>query len=446
MEFNVRKSLQKFFSIISFSVILGFCFSSVTFAGTSVESTIHTSVNSSCQLSALSSSTISGALDPGTAGEIGSVYLGARCNDGGGWALYVAGNGSGSSKTSLVHTTNSSNTIATGTTFSGSTSAWGLKASVAESSNYTSTIDYASSYATVPSSNTKLASMSSGTDVVLGAVIKTDYKAFVSSTQASGSYQGKVKYILVHPQNASVPFGGISTMQEMTSTICSNASEGTTAELTDSRDGKTYTVAKLADGNCWMTQNLALGGSSAITLTSSDSDVSSNFTLPASTTSWYGDGQEYGLYNPYDNQDDDINRYGTYYSWSTAVAGTDISANEATGSVCPKGWSLPTSEQGDNLYVVYGAVFDEEFYESESFYLDEDLPAKMSSLNPVYSGYLDAYDSDSRPSYVGDSMQLWQSTSSNSDATAFNINLDGDFYPSATDVKSTGRPVRCVAR
>ena len=48
-------------------------------------------------------------------------------------------------------------------------------------------------------------------------------------------------------------------MQEMTSTICADAAENDTAQLTDTRDGKKYWVTKLADGNCWMTQNLDLG-------------------------------------------------------------------------------------------------------------------------------------------------------------------------------------------
>lgn len=40
------------------------------------------------------------------------------------------------------------------------------------------------------------------------------------------------------------------------SRICENSPIGMTNQLIDSRDGKKYWVAKLADGNCWMTQNL----------------------------------------------------------------------------------------------------------------------------------------------------------------------------------------------
>ncbi|MDO5480548.1 MAG: hypothetical protein Q4F58_02700 [Candidatus Saccharibacteria bacterium] len=38
-------------------------------------------------------------------------------------------------------------------------------------------------------------------------------------------------------------------------------STGDTAVLQDLRDGQMYTVAKLADGNVWMVDNLNLGAS-----------------------------------------------------------------------------------------------------------------------------------------------------------------------------------------
>lgn len=53
-------------------------------------------------------------------------------------------------------------------------------------------------------------------------------------------------------------FSGITYMQDMTPNICATADEHETTQLIDKRDGKSYWVAKLKDGNCWMTQNLAL--------------------------------------------------------------------------------------------------------------------------------------------------------------------------------------------
>ncbi len=76
-------------------------------------------------------------------------------------------------------------------------------------------------------------------------------------------------------------------MQDMTSTVCNNtvAYDGTdikgqpggevSKQLIDSRDGKAYWVSKLADGNCWMTQNLALDLDSNKALTSANTDLNS---------------------------------------------------------------------------------------------------------------------------------------------------------------------------
>ena len=61
--------------------------------------------------------------------------------------------------------------------------------------------------------------------------------------------------------------------------------------LSDVRDNNTYTVRKLADGNCWMSENLRLNGGT--TITPANSDVSSNFTLATAqtigATVWSGD-------------------------------------------------------------------------------------------------------------------------------------------------------------
>ncbi|MBR2695459.1 hypothetical protein IKE86_00915 [Candidatus Saccharibacteria bacterium] len=48
-----------------------------------------------------------------------------------------------------------------------------------------------------------------------------------------------------------------------------------TFALRDTRDGKRYTVRRLADGNCWMVQNLNLDLYSGMTLTASDTDLNS---------------------------------------------------------------------------------------------------------------------------------------------------------------------------
>ena len=74
--------------------------------------------------------------------------------------------------------------------------------------------------------------------------------------------------------------------------ITSGVTIGTTADgvgsfaLKDTRDGKRYVVRRLADGNCWMAQNLNLDLYTGMTLTSEDTNLTSKDTwvLTSSTT------------------------------------------------------------------------------------------------------------------------------------------------------------------
>ncbi len=50
----------------------------------------------------------------------------------------------------------------------------------------------------------------------------------------------------------------ITTMQEMTERVCDISRAGAMKSLRDERDGTYYRVKKMADGNCWMVDNLAL--------------------------------------------------------------------------------------------------------------------------------------------------------------------------------------------
>ena len=234
----------------------------------------------------------------------------------------------------------------------------------------------------------------------------------VNTSLPSGTYSNQV-VVSVVANPAFVPvFDGIQTMQEMTSTICADAAENDTAQLTDTRDGKKYWVTKLADGNCWMTQNLDLdlgvkdGNTDTIVLTPADSDVSNNWTPPRSTEpagtitssntftetySWdlgmyvksdpdgyssYCHGVK-GLSDPSctsagwtdvssmtpmtDGTTNEVistdnNTYnahylvGNLYQWNAVTAGTggvDVVGKDATDSICPKGWNLPTSNNSN---------------------------------------------------------------------------------------------------
>ena len=73
--------------------------------------------------------------------------------------------------------------------------------------------------------------------------------------------------------------GSYYAMQDMSHDICNSVTRTgaeTTTQLVDIRDNKLYYVTKLADNNCWMTQNLdlELRGTSTAALTSENTDLS----------------------------------------------------------------------------------------------------------------------------------------------------------------------------
>lgn len=146
--------------------------------------------------------------------------------------------------------------------------------------------------------------------------------------------------------STSKTLSDISTMQEMTQTICAKSKVGDTNTLTDTRDNNTYTIRKHEDNNCWMTQNLRLAGEK--TLTPADSDVVSDYTLPASDINGFSASNYYASQMYYAG--DETN--GAYYSWTAATAGTgdaDLNSGDAPSSICPKGWKLPPNS-GNGSY------------------------------------------------------------------------------------------------
>lgn len=121
------------------------------------------------------------------------------------------------------------------------------------------------------------------------------------------------------------------------------ANVGDSVRLYDTRDGSTYVVRKLADGKIWMTENLRIANK---TITPADSNVSSNFTIPASSNS---DTDEFSQYNANNAYVDGI--YGGYYTFYTATAGTgtSLTSGSAPSDICPKGWRLPGNSELSTL-------------------------------------------------------------------------------------------------
>ena len=165
---------------------------------------------------------------------------------------------------------------------------------------------------------------------------------------------------------------------------------GSVTALTDQRDNETYAVAKLADGNCWMIENLRLESTNVDNSTGLLAEgygtsstygnfsglavaESTNFSDTTAANSLYYSGTQEGTatinigtldgpgyrmprYNNTNTSARTTNNpttnnsamysYGNYYNWHAAIADliyNDTLNQSTTGtSLCPNSWHLPT--------------------------------------------------------------------------------------------------------
>ena len=352
---------------------------------------------------------------------------------------------------------------------------WGYSLDEAAPTNTTT-------YQAVPTDNTTALTT---TSTASSDSYNLTFGAKVDTSLPSGTYSNQV-IISAVANPAYVPtLSAIDNMQEMTPEICQASSENETKQLTDTRDGKKYWVTKLKDNNCWMTQNLDLDLTNGTPLTSEDSDVSSNWNPPittekngqitnnadsAGTYSW-----DFGLYVK--NNPDDYDSYctrvttmngcdgwtdvtnltpattewtgsidntvsgntydahflvGNFYQWNAATAGTGdtITDTNATDSICPKGWQLPTSNNSNSgsFQALVGNLNGTTITQS---------PYYFNPGGHVYSGSL----------WTAGSYGLyWSSTARSSSSYAYYLDFgSGGVGPSSYINRDNGQSVRCLA-
>ena len=267
--------------------------------------------------------------------------------------------------------------------------------------------------------------------------------------------------------------------------------------FTDSRDSNTYAIAKLADGKCWMIENLRLDNSATLTIANTNkplndgtnvtlkhnyADTETYNTLSASqdptTTAWCNsnstscDDQSMLFTGNTTNRASyetgatmtnsaSIYSYGNYYNWYSATAGRgtysfSTNNNSVTGDLCPAGWHLPIGGRKANVDVsdfwklsraTIGA--DPANFANDYFYYTgtpegTDASNKMRAYpnNFVYSGNVLGGSVNNRGSY-GD---FWSSTARSSNY-AYNLYLNSsNVYPGTnSSSKYYGGTVRCVA-
>ena len=204
----------------------------------------------------------------------------------------------------------------------------------------------------------------------------------------------------------------VQYIQNFTNAQCQSLASSSNYTVVDQRDNNEYTV-RYINGACWMTQNLRLSGGR--TLTSADSNVASSWSFPS--TPLAGSNSSYTA--PQVTISSNIS-YGGYYNYCAASAGSVCEQTEmdATQSICPAGWTLPTGGSGSQQSGItgYGSAF-----------------------SPVYSGYY----------YYGSlggagSSGYWWSATAVSSYYQYILRYGSGSLGTSNNYKYNGYSVRCV--
>ena len=232
-------------------------------------------------------------------------------------------------------------------------------------------------------------------------------------------------------------------------------SVGSVTALTDTRDNNTYAVAKLADGKCWMMENLRLDLSSAtITAANTNSPTATFLTQAASamsTTQMCGSRSADCIdkivfdmnninrnltasYNA-NNNTSSLWSYGVWYNWYTATAGngtyTQTSGN-AAGDICPSGWRLPTGGAGGEFAALNTAV--------NGGATNSDSGLRAYPVNMVYAGDHNKTADSNRGTYA----RYWSATVADADS-AYRLGVkSNEVTPVRAYDKWDAFTVRCV--
>ncbi len=252
-------------------------------------------------------------ITPSSAGSFASAStrLSVTTNNPEGYKLFLSTKNGNNALLGAAAEISSITSDKTGNEFSQEGDVWGYSLTQGET-----TPDISSTYHQVPTTAILAYDQDTATTVLDEHHYNLGFGVHVTPSLLAGEYSNSVVVSVVANPNTLTRLDQLVYMQDMTSAICEATPsaynhdtstvdrdspyylEPVTKQLYDIRDGNMYWVAKLADGNCWMTQNLALNlGERPVdapasysryvkTLTPGDSDVVSEWTVPASTTKY----------------------------------------------------------------------------------------------------------------------------------------------------------------
>ncbi len=258
---------------------------------------------------------------------------------------------------------------------------------------------------------------------------------------------------------------------------CNSLAKGDVTALKDSRDNDVYAVAKLADNQCWMIENLRLDNTPELSSTNTNKPslplnnswyynnsqttlTTSNHLSPTTdptTTAWCtsdsSDCDDQSMLatnnttlftnNTSSSYSDssDVYSYGNYYNWYSAMAGHGKFGSSygngyaSPGDICPAGWHLPTGSTSGEFNSLNTALSGTDTSTTAS----NNLRSYPNDF--VYSGYV--YGSS--VTNLSSNGSYWSSSSNN--VSVYLLYFYSMRVSPGTDPnnKHYGRMVRCIA-
>ena len=397
-------------------------------------------------------------LTPGTTADSNALTVSVSTNSAYGYYL-TATAGTSSTSSNLVNTSNNNyvfSSIATNADLASLAvdNTWGYRTSTDNGTTW-------SNYSGLPRDNNDngetgkaLIETNAPTD---SRTLKFKIGAKASTDQAAGTYTNVINfYAVVHAAPEPAP-----SMQTMAIADCPTAAP---LEVTDARDGETYKVQQLADGNCWMLDNLRLDLTDFDVLnntTASNTNASATSldylkngggttsdqypTAPLNNEAWTSSSQNFYsipmIISTYKDQTttsygNGSGKIGVYYNYCAASAGSycygngtsaGTSSGNATEDLCPAGWRMPTGGSSGEYRALYTA------YSSNDTNFRNALSTPLSGL--FYSGSV--YSQGSYGTF-------WSSTRYSGNYMHYLYVDSGGVWPSGSDDRISGFSMRCL--
>ncbi|MBQ8156586.1 hypothetical protein IJ101_02250, partial [Candidatus Saccharibacteria bacterium] len=308
------------------------------------------------------------------------------------------------------------------------------------------------------------------------------FAAKADFTKPAGTYKLAINFTAVAnplPAHTIADGGNMQDISSLAEGGCPDTlTTGQAYTLTDSRDNTSYKVARLADGNCWLLDNLrfdivahkddisstntnagdgTINYLKGVTTRDPSTDADGNYAT-AGVSYWTSSYSYSAPLIAIKNASDDVwnpnttttsygsgsGKIGVYYNYCAASAGSycygdgtsqGTSSGGASEDICPAGWRMPTGGSSGEYQALATAITGE-----TSDYIE--TTDVQTALSTPLSGYFNGGSAYRQGSYG----YFWSSTRHDVNYMYYLSVDSSDVFPQVYDRRYYGYSVRCLLR